>query len=85
MTLPPGASKQVTLAELNQLLARAKRDPAERARLQDNPEAVLESMGRIASPGAVEFLRSMGETKFDENADLPQPGTKDPNSGMAEM
>ena len=79
-----GDPKPVTAAELKQLVDRAKNNPSERERLQNDPEAVLQAMGLIASPGAVEFLRTLGESGFDEKGESLKPGTKDPTTCMGE-
>ena len=87
MTLPPepGAPKRVTLAELNDLVTRAKNNPVEKARLQENPGAVLESMGCVPSPDAVEFLRTLGGSEFVDKPEGPPLNKGSTGGGMAEV
>lgn len=75
--------KPVMPGELQDLVDRARRSPTEMARLQSDPEGVLTAMGRSATPGAVEFLRSMGATALTGTDPAP-PVKRDPSKGMAE-
>ena len=77
-SLPP-----VTVAELTKLVADAKDNPAELERLQSDPEGVLTAMGRSATPGALEFLRSLGETPLTDAPATPVK-PRDASNKMAE-
>lgn len=68
------ATKVATTADLEAIINAAKHSPGELERLASNPEDVLADRDLVASPGAVEFLRTMGKAKYDEAAELAKAG-----------
>ena len=64
------ATKVATTADLEAIIKAAKHSPGELERLVNNPEDVLADRGLSASPGAAEFLRTMGKAKYDEAAEM---------------
>ncbi len=78
--------RPATLKDLQAILSHAANHPAECQRLADAPDDVLQQAGLIATPDAVEFLRSLGQAKFDEDAQAAKPAKNDPaGGGMGEM
>ncbi len=74
--------KVATIEDLRRLIARAQASPAERDRLLNSTEQVLQAEGLIASPSAVAFLQSLGTADYAP----PEPKTPDPNGeGTGEM
>lgn len=67
------AMKIASIADLNAIIEHAKHSPAELERLANNPEAVLAARKLTASPGAVEFLRTMGTADYDEAKEAARP------------
>ncbi len=83
MTDKQNVPRPATLKDLQDILAHAANHPAERQRLAVAPEDALQRAGLIATPDAVDFLRSLGNAKFDEAAQGQTSGTIDPLKGGA--
>ena len=60
-------ARVATTADLDAIIKAAKHSPGELERLASNPEDVLADLDLTASPGAVEFLRTMGTSTYDED------------------
>lgn len=75
-----------TLKDLQAIVTHAANHPNERQKLVDAPDDVLKQAGLIATTDAVNFVRSLGQTKFDDSAQAATPAKNDPaESGMGEM
>lgn len=61
------AARVATTADLEAIIKAAKHSPGELERLASNPEDVLADRDLTPSPGAVEFLRTMGRSTYDED------------------
>ena len=68
------ATKVATTADLEAIIKAAKHSPGELERLASNPEDVLAGRGLAASPGAVEFLRTMGKSTYDADKEKAKAG-----------
>ena len=78
--------RPATLKDLQAIPTRAANHPAERQKLADAPEDALRQAGLMATPDAVEFLRSLGQAKFNEGAQVARPAKNEPHGGgMGEM
>jgi hypothetical protein len=77
--------RPATLKDLQAILSHAAKHPAERQRLADASEDVLQQAGLRATPDAIEFLRSLGQAKFDEGAQATKLAKNDSVGGMGEM
>ncbi len=75
--------RPATLKDLQDLLAHAMRHPAERQKLADAPEDALQQAGLLATPDAVDFLRSLGQTRFEEAGPATPVQKPDPLGGGA--
>ncbi|MGI4945269.1 MAG: hypothetical protein ACRYHQ_32685 [Janthinobacterium lividum] len=64
------ATRVATTADLEAIVNAAKHSPGELERLVSSPGDVLADRDLTASPGAVEFLRTMGEARYDEAAEM---------------
>ncbi len=67
-----------TLKALRAILDHAAKHLSEQQKLVDAPEDALRQAGLIATTDAVEFIRSIGQTNFDESAQPTRPTTNDP-------
>jgi len=75
-----------TMQDLQAILSRAANHPHERQKLVDAPEDALRQAGLIATTDAVEFIRSLGQARFDESTQAATPGKTDPlKSGAGEL
>ena len=81
MTNKDNPLRSPTLKDLEAILTHAAKHPSERQKLADAPEDVLRQAGLIATTDAVEFIRSLGQTKFDESAQAAKPPKNDPAGG----
>lgn len=84
MTDKQDALRPATLKDLEAMLAQADR-PAEREKLVAAPEDALRQAGLIATPDAVEFLRSLGQASFDEAGQAAKPAHDPLKGGAGEM
>ncbi|HEY0203639.1 MAG TPA: hypothetical protein VGC15_05790 [Acetobacteraceae bacterium] len=78
------AARVATTADLEAIIKAAKHSPGELERLVSNPEEVLADRDLTASPGAVEFLRSMGKATYDEAAEMEKAGKDALGTGAGE-
>ncbi len=86
MTKGDNPLRPPTLKDLQTLLTHAAKHPSEGEKLANAPEDALQQAGLIATPDAVEFIRSLGQTKFDESAQTEKRNKNDPaGGGMAEF
>ena len=86
MTEEDNPLRSPTLKDLEAILSHAAKHPSERQKLANAPEDALRQAGLIATTDAVEFIRSFGQTKFDESAQAAKPPKNDPaEGGMAEF
>lgn len=74
------APRPATMAELRAMVAKAKH-PTEREKLTGQPEEALRQAGLRPTKAAADFLRSMGEMPFDEEAEKDQAARSDPMKG----
>ncbi len=58
------ATKVATTADLEAIIKAAKHSPGKLEQLASNPEEVLADLDLTASPGAIEFLRTMGKSTY---------------------
>ncbi len=64
------ATRVATTVDLEAIIKAAKHSPGELERLASNPEDVLADRDLTASPGAVEFLRTMGKSTYEEDKEI---------------
>lgn len=83
MTDKQSTLRPATLKDLQDILAHAANHPAERQRLANAPEDVLQQAGLFATPDAVDFLRSVGTIPYDEAAQKAAVKKLDPLEGGA--
>ncbi len=83
MTDKHSTLRPATLKDLQDILAHAANHPAEHQRLANAPEDVLQRAGLFATPDAVDFLRSVGTTPYDEAAQKEAAKKLDPLEGEA--
>lgn len=86
MTEETNPLRPPTHKELQAILDQATKHPSEQQKLANAPEDVLKQAGLIATTDAVEFIRSFGQTKFEDSAQPAKPAENDPaGGGMAEF
>lgn len=68
------STKVATAVDLKAIIKDAKYSPTELERLVNDPDEVLADRGLMTSPNAVAFLRSMGQSKYDETMERAKEG-----------
>ena len=77
--------RPATMADLQAILDDVEKHPAKKQKLATAPADALRKAGLVATPNAIEFIRSLGETKFDPEVQVEKPSENDPvKTGMAE-
>ncbi len=85
MTNQHSPLRPATMKDLQAILAHAAKHPSERQKLVDAPEDALMQAGLTATTDAVEFLRSLGQTKFDDDTQTAKISKSDSVGAMGEM
>ncbi len=75
--------RPATLKDLQAILAHAESHPASREKLVADADGVLRQAGLIATPDALDFIRSLGQIPFKEDGQTVTPWDKDPLKGNA--
>ena len=77
--------RPATMADVQAILDDAEKHPAKRQMLATAPADALRKAGLIATPNAIEFIRSLGQAKFDPGGQGSKSSGNDPaGSGMGE-
>ncbi len=70
--------RPATLKDLQAILAHAESHPASREKLVADADGALRQAGLIATPDALDFIRSLGRIPFKEGGKPVAPLEKDP-------